>query len=155
MVSPTFRDLIDTGHYHLYGQHIPLWKRFEVTWGTKSVLQWLLKNDLYLKPKKCKFAKTKIEWLGMIIEEGWISMDAGKLKGIQDWLTPTSVKEIRGFLGFGNFYWWFIWHYSNITKPLNDTTKKDQPFKWTTDCQEAFDDLKKQFTEEPILMMPD
>ena len=62
-------------------------------------------------------------------------MDAGKLKGIQDWPTPTMVKEVRGFLGFGNFYRWFIQHYLDITKPLNDTTKKDQPFNWTMDCQ--------------------
>ena len=38
---------------------------------------------------------------------------------------------------------------------MNDITKKDQPFEWTTDCQKAFDNLKKWFTEEPILMMPD
>ena len=33
--------------------------------------------------------------------------------------------------------------------------KKDKTFKWTTKCQTAFDILKKQFTEEPVLMMPD
>ena len=44
----------------------------------------------------------------MIIEENRISMDAGKLKGIRDWPTPTTVKEVRGFLGFGNFYRQFI-----------------------------------------------
>ena len=82
-------------------------------------------------------------------------MDAGKLKGIRDWPTPTTVKEVRGFLGFGNFYRQFIRHYSNIAKPLNDTTKKDQPFNWTTECQKAFEELKKRFTEEPVLMMPD
>ena len=82
-------------------------------------------------------------------------MDAGKLKGIQDWPTPTMVKEVRGFLGFGNFYRWFIQHYLDITKPLNDTTKKDQPFNWTTDCQQAFEELKRRFTEEPVLIMPD
>ena len=82
-------------------------------------------------------------------------MDAGKLKGIRDWPTPTTVKEVRGFLGFGNFYQQFIRHYSNIAKPLNDTTKKNQPFKWTTECQQAFEELKRRFTEELVLMMPD
>ena len=91
----------------------------------------------------------------MIIKENRISMDAGKLKGIQDWPTPTTVKEVRGFLGFGNFYQRFIRHYSNIAKPLNDMTKKDQPFKWTTECQQAFEELKRCFTEEPVLMKPD
>ena len=40
----------------------------------------------------------------MVIEEGEISIDPGKLKGIQEWPIPATVKQIRGFLGFGNFY---------------------------------------------------
>ena len=56
--------------------------------NTKTVLQRLRDNDLYLKPSKCEFHKTKIEYLGLVIEEGKISMDTTKLKGIQDWPTP-------------------------------------------------------------------
>ena len=41
-------------------------------------------------------------------------MDPGKLKGIQDWLAPTTVKQVWGFLGFGNFYRHFIWGFSEI-----------------------------------------
>ena len=72
--------------------------------NTKKALQLLRENDLFLKPGKCEFCKTKIEWLGMIIGEGKISMDPGKLKGISEWPSPTTVKQTRGFLGFGNFY---------------------------------------------------
>ena len=79
----------------------------------------------------------------MIIEEGKISMYPGKLKGIQDWPTPTTVKQVRGFLGFGNFYRQFIRHFSNLAQPLNDLLKKDQKFEWTENCQKAFDQLKK------------
>jgi lysozyme family protein len=60
-----------------------------------------------LKPAKCEFNKTKVEYLGLIIEEGRIAMDTGKLKGIRDWPIPTTVKQVRGFLGFGNFYVYF------------------------------------------------
>ena len=112
-------------------------------------------NDLFLKPTKCEFNKSKVEYLGMVVEEGKILMDSGKLKGIQDWPTPTTVKQVRAFLGFGNFYQWFIWHFSELAKPLNDLLKKDNKFEWTSDCQKAFDELKKRFTEEPVLMMPD
>ena len=63
----------------------------------------------------------------MVIEEG-ISMDPGKLEGIQDWPAPTTVKQTRGFLGFGNFYRRFIRDFSNLAKPLNDLLKKDQKF---------------------------
>ena len=52
---------------------------------------------LFLKPTKYEFNKTKVEYLGMVIEEGKISMDPGKLCGIQDWPSPTTVKELEDF----------------------------------------------------------
>lgn len=122
---------------------------------TKEVLEILRRNDLFLKPEKCAFKQLKIDYLGMIIEEGKISMDPAKLKGIADWPIPTTVKEVRSFLGFGNFYRKFIRQYSNITRPLNELLRKDQKFEWTTECDEAFNTLKRLFTEEPVLMMPD
>jgi RNase H-like domain found in reverse transcriptase len=91
----------------------------------------------------------------MIIEEGKISMDAVKLGGIRDWPVPTTLKQTRSFLGFGNFYQKFISHYSELARPLNDLTKKDKKFEWSTKCQEAFDTMKKQFMEELVLLMPD
>ena len=91
----------------------------------------------------------------MIIEEGRISMDPGKLKGISEWPDPTMVKQTRGFLGFGNFYRRFIRHFSEIAKPLNDLLKKDVKFEWTSACKKVFEELKKCFTEEPVLIMPD
>ena len=95
---------------------------------TEIVLAKLCEHDLFLKAKKCKFYKLRIEYLGMIIEEMKISMDPIKLTGIQDSPTPSMVKQVRSFLGFGNFYQKFISHYSDITKPLNDLTKKDRKF---------------------------
>ena len=122
---------------------------------TKMVLTKLQEHNLFLKAKKCEFCKQKIEYLGMVIEEGQISMDPIKLAGIQDWPIPSTVKQVRLFLGFGNFYQNFISHYSNIAKPLNDLTKKDKKFEWTEGCQTSFDTLKRCFTEEPVLLMPD
>ena len=115
----------------------------ELTQITKMILEKLRENDLFLKAKKCKFYKTKIEYLGMIIEEGRISIDPVKLGGIRDWPTPTMVKQVRSFLGFGNFYRKFIFHYSDLARPLNNLTKKDKKFKWTTECQKAFNILKQ------------
>ena len=91
----------------------------------------------------------------MVIEEGKILMDSRKLKGIRDWPTPTTVKQVQAFLVFGNFYRRFIWHFSELAKQLNDLLKKDNKFEWTSDCQKSFDKLKKHFIEEPVLMMPD
>ena len=91
----------------------------------------------------------------MVIQEGKITMDPGKLKGIQDWPAPTTVRQVRGFLGFGNFCRRFIRGFSEVARPLNELLKKDRKFEWTTECQRAFKDLKTRFTSEPILVMPD
>jgi hypothetical protein len=65
------------------------------------------------------------------------------------------VKQVRAFLGFGNFYRRFIRRFSDLAKPLNDLLKKDRTFDWTDNRQWAFDLLKQWFTEEPVLAMPD
>ena len=89
-----------------------------------------------------------------MVIQGKITMDPGKLKGIQDWPAPTMVKQVRGFLGFRNFYQRFIRGFSETARPLNELLKKDRIFEWTTECQQAFDNLKTHFTSEPVLMMP-
>ena len=152
-----FADMTDEGIVIIYMDDVFIFAPEEITLteNTKGVLARMRENNLFLKPAKCEFNKEKVEYLGMVIEEGKISMDPGKLKGIQNWPTPTTVKQVRRFLGFGNFYRWFIWHFSEIAKPLNDLLKKDKKFEWTNDCQKAFDNLKHRFTEEPVLMMPD
>ena len=86
----------------------------ELEQWTKEVFRHLHEQDLYLKPKKCKFKKTRVEYLGMIIEKGKIAMDPVKLGGIRDWLIPTTVKLVQLFLKFGNFYQQFIAHYSDL-----------------------------------------
>ena len=82
-------------------------------------------------------------------------MDPTKLTGIKIWIPPKTVKGVRSFLGFGNFYQRFIGNYMEIAKPLNELTKKTKIFKWSQECQTAFENLKKKFLEKPILIMPD
>ena len=149
MIDAIFADVIDDNIVIIYMDNIFIYTPDEETLAknTRRVSERLRDNDLFLKPTKCKFNESKVEYLGMVIEEGKISMDSGKLKRIWDWPTPATVKQVRAFLGFGNFYWRFIWHFSELAKPLNDLLKKDNKFEWTSDCQKAFDELKKHFTE--------
>jgi hypothetical protein len=113
------------------------------------------KEDLFLKPEKCDFEKTKIEYLGYIVQPDTIAMDPKKLSGIADWPEPKTLRQVRSFLGFGNFYCRFIKGYSMIIKPLTELTKKDRNFEWTSSCQNVFDHLKKCFLSEPVLRIPD
>jgi hypothetical protein len=112
-------------------------------------------NTTSLKPKKCEFNKLTMEYLGLIIQEGKLSMDPVKLSGIRDWPTPTSVKQVQGFIGSANFYRRSIKKFSELVLPLNNLLQKDTKFDWNDQCQEAFKTLKGRFLQEPMLMMPD
>jgi hypothetical protein len=157
MMDDIFMTMIDNRLVIVYMDDILIFAntKEELEQITKLVLEKLWEHDLFLKAKKCEFCQTRIEYLGMIIEEGKISMDAVKLGGIRDWPVPTTLKQTRSFLGFENFYRKFISHYSELARPLNNLTKKNKNFEWTTECQEAFDTMKNRFTEEPVLLMPD
>ena len=97
MMDAIFSDMIDDNLVIIYMDDILIFAPDELIFAenTKKVLAQLQENDLFLKPSKCKFNQTKVNYLGMVIEEGKISMDSGKLKEIQDWPTPTTVKQVR------------------------------------------------------------
>ncbi len=115
----------------------------------------LQKHDLFLKPEKCKFHQKEVEYLGVIIGQGSVKMDPIKVEGIAHWLTPTTVKDVRSFLGFCNFYCTFIPHFSNVTQPLNDLTKKNQNWGWMDTEEQAFQKLKQICASYLVLCTPD
>src|SRR5258706_354573 len=127
----------------------------DLTTRTLRVLQIMKENDLYLKPEKCEFEKRKVEYLGFLISHNKIEMDPKKLAGISDWPSPKNLRQVRSFLGFGNFYRRFIERFSHTVRPLTTLTKKDHHFDWTKECEDAFQRLKQRFLEAPILVMPD
>ena len=120
-----------------------------------EVLYHLEENDLYVKPEKCTFCTTEIDFLGMIVGKDGIKMDQEKVKAILDWPAPSNVKGVRSFLGLANFYQRFIQDYAQVVRPLNDLLKKDIVFEWKEAQQHAFDMLKEKFTTAPILAYPD
>ena len=122
---------------------------------TKQILQKLQDHDLFSKAKKCEFGKTKLEYLGLIVEEGKLSTDSVKVKGFADWPIPKSVKEVRSFLGFGKFYRKFIAKFSTLAAPLNNLLRKNTPFEWMDKAQNSFEELKQRLTLAPVLIMPD
>ena len=111
--------------------------------------------DLHLKLKKYQFNIPEVEYLRMIMKPGQLTMDPVKLDGIAAWPTPVKVKDVRSFLGFANFYRWFIPDYSTVAHPLLDLMKKDNCWDWTPTCQQSFNGLKKLFLSRPILHLPD
>jgi Reverse transcriptase (RNA-dependent DNA polymerase) len=106
MMDSIFSDMIEGRKVIVYMDDILIFaeNQEELQEQTKLVLQRPLERDLFLKPKKCEFNKTTMEYLGLIIQEGKLSMDPVKLSGTKDWPTPTTIKQVRGFIGFANFY---------------------------------------------------
>jgi len=88
----------------------------------KEVLKYLCKAGLYVKAEKCKFYSKSVEYLGYILSSFGLTMSNDKVKIIQDWPEFKKVKDIQFFLGFANFYYWFIFNYSNIVIPLTHLT---------------------------------
>jgi hypothetical protein len=155
MMNELFRDLIHAGKVVVYLDDILIFTKTleEHRKVTREVLRILRENKLYLKPEKCEFERSSIEFLGMIVEEGRVRMDPAKVKAVSEWATPTRKKDLQSFLGFCNFYRRFIKDFSRIARPLHRLTG-DVPWEWSSEQQLAFDELKHRITAEPVLAIP-
>jgi len=96
-------------------------------WHVKEVLKCLCKTGLYAKAEKCKFHSESVEYLEYILSLSGLIMSNNKIKIIQDWLEPIKVKDIQSFLGFTNFYCWFIFNYLDIVISLIYLIQKNIP----------------------------
>jgi hypothetical protein len=121
----------------------------------RLVLQKLRDNQLYAKYSKCEFWIDEVSFLGHIISNGGISVDPAKVKEIMAWSVPTTVTEIRSFLGLAGYYRRFIEGFSKIAKPMTSLLEKGREFKWDEKCQDSFDQLKIRLMSPPVLVIPD
>ena len=110
---------------------------------------------MYLRHDKCKFAKTQIEYLGLIISHGQAEIDPVKIVGVAEWPTPDSKKEVQSFLGFTNFYHRFIKGFSRLARPLFELTQNDSKWHWDEPEHSAFEAIQDWIVSTPILMFLD
>ena len=104
----------------------------------RLVLEKLREHQLYAKFSKCEFWLKEVGLLGYVISGEGIAVDPTKVQIVTEWLAPTSVSEIRSFLGLAGYYRRFIENFSKIAKPMTELLKKDTKFKWTEECEEIF-----------------
>ncbi|KAK3097609.1 hypothetical protein FSP39_011373 [Pinctada imbricata] len=121
----------------------------------QEVFNRLRQHNLKLKLKKCAFFKEETEYLGFVINKDGIAPDTKKVEAIKDLPVPKNVREIRGFIGMCSYYRRLVPNFSKIAVPLINLTKKYARFKWTVECQNAFDFLKDSLTVVPLLAYPD
>jgi hypothetical protein len=96
-----------------------------------------------------------VPFLGHMISLEGIAVEPGKVRDVLDWKPPTSVTQVRSFLGLAGYYQRFIPNFSKISKPITELLKKGNKHMWSKDYDEAFNTLKKLLTTSPVLAEPD
>ncbi|KAF8752650.1 hypothetical protein RHS01_07611 [Rhizoctonia solani] len=108
----------------------------------REVLSRLMKNQLFCKLSKCHFHVTTVDYLGIVISPAGFSMDQKKIEAVTSWPQPKTVKQVQAFLGFVNYLRRFIPNFSSVARPLHNLTKKETPWSWGSQEEEAFQELK-------------
>ena len=104
-----------------------------------------------LNRAKCEFDKTKLLFLGHVIDENGIQPDPEKTAAIQEMNPPQNVTELRRFLGMSNQLGKFSHKLAEITKPLRDPLGKDKKWQWCSAQEEAFVAVKKELCKPALL----
>lgn len=121
----------------------------------EKVFKRLREADVKLKPSKCHFVKSQVEYLGHIVSAEGVRPNPAKISAVKEFPVPKNVKDLRAFLGLCNYYRRFVKGFAQIASPLNKLTSKHAKFSWSPDCQTAFESLKQALTSAPILSYPD
>ncbi|CAN6554873.1 unnamed protein product [Malus baccata var. baccata] len=119
------------------------------------VLERCRETNLVLNWEKCHFMVKHGIVLGHLISSKGIEVDKAKIEVIAKLPKPTSVKNVRSFLGHAGFYRRFIKDFSKISRPLCNLLAKDACFDFNADCHDAFNKLKDLLTSAPIITAPD
>ncbi|TYK13744.1 pol protein [Cucumis melo var. makuwa] len=108
------------------------------------------------------YSKTEAEheehlrsFLGHVVSKVGVSVDPAKIEAITSWPRPSTVSEVRSFLGLAGYYRRFVENFSRIATPLTQLTRKGAPFVWSKTCEDSFQNLKQKLVTAPVLTVPD
>ncbi|GJX68177.1 putative reverse transcriptase domain-containing protein [Tanacetum coccineum] len=121
----------------------------------RIILELLKKEKLYAKLSKCDFWISIVQFLGHVIDSQGIHVDPAKIKAVKNWASPTTLTEIRQFLGLVGYYRRFIKDFSKTAKSLTKLTQKNKKYIWGEDQESAFQLLKRKLYEALIVALPE
>ncbi len=108
----------------------------------KTVWRRIREANLKLKPTKCCLMRTQVPFLGHIISRRGVGVDSAKTEAVEQWPTPTSVKDVRAFLGLASYYRRYIPGFSTVAAPLTNLMRHGVDLVWDDACEGAFQTLK-------------
>jgi hypothetical protein len=112
-------------------------------------------EGLIIKRDKCQFAQESVKFLGHIVSARGTEPDSYKVEAVREFATPTSLTDVRAFIGMASYYRRFIKNFADIAALFHDLTKGRQPeFCRTPVADKAFNDLKSRLCSAPILSLP-
>ena len=120
----------------------------------RKVIARLRSANLKLKPSKCRFMQSKVEYLGHIITASGLKPSPHLTNAVREFPRPSNTHEVRRFLGMSSYYRRFNCNFAKIAQPLHKLTCKGAVFEWSTECKEAFNLLKKRLATPPMLAFP-
>ncbi|KAG3191504.1 hypothetical protein PC128_g10919 [Phytophthora cactorum] len=121
----------------------------------RKLLGLMRKHKLYANLNKCIFGASEIPILGCLVGKNGVRPDPEKVRVISEWPTLSNVKELRQFLGLATYLCKYVENYAGKIRPLSQLLQKEAEWKWTAECQQAFDAVKQSLTEAPILAVAD
>lgn len=109
---------------------------------------------LSLKLKKCHFCRRRVRFLGHVVSEAGMAVDAAKTDAVRAMARPENVSQLRAFLGMANYYRRFVPGFADIAAPLYALLQQDAKYVWSDVCEAAFIALKEALTRAPTLAFP-
>ncbi|KAL4021638.1 hypothetical protein IC575_020444 [Cucumis melo] len=97
----------------------------------------------------------RVSFLGHVVSKAGVSVDPAKIEAVTSWTRPSTISEVRSFLGLAGYYRGFVENFSRIATPLTQLTRKRAPFVWSKACEDIFQILKQKLVTAPVLTVPD
>ena len=120
----------------------------------EEVLRRMEENNLFVKPEKCVWKVREVGFLGVVIGSDRVRIEKEKVQGVVDWPVLKSIKDVQKFLGLANYYRQFVKDFTKIARPLHEIMRKKIKWNWGEKQQKVFEELKKRFMIEPVLVTP-
>ncbi|GKT25050.1 Transposon Ty3-I Gag-Pol polyprotein, partial [Aduncisulcus paluster] len=117
----------------------------------EAVLSRVEELNLRLKPSKCKFGVSEVEFLGREVSDKGIRIADSRISDLKDLQPPKSKKQVQQALGLFNYYRSFVRNFADIVAPLRDLTKKMVKFSWSDQCQKAFEMVKEAILKKTLM----